>query len=482
MTEKIRLEIEDGASPGLDSIDKKIEELGRDADKAEKEVNQLTKSTDQLAGKGKDVKSKLSLPFTELNQGLQLLKQGAQLAARAFEALAADGNPAALELKDAFTGVQNALLDIANDPEIQSLGSSLASGIKEHLIPAVKGIPDAWRSAQDSIANFTAHAGEAMGVFEKGTVQALKEIQIEEQNALEIAKEAAKVAQERAMVEEKLAGILKRLGDQQELVAMARLTDERLINDLIEEETEQLRELAKEGRATAEQREASLKKIELLQRRLIELEKEEFDATIKDQEEASRRRFEAQQKANETAEKFWEQQKQRLDAEAQAVADTEEAKRQEQEKTRQAQRDALLKAAGPDIARARAQIDPRQLREQVASYRQDFVAFQGGTAKEIRDARIGAFRDFNRGMVGGEEIGRAQNTLLEQQVGNAKKRGQIDSQNAQLLRQVITAEQNSAAQQEVFGQTLAQMQSAMSMVNKTQRNTRAGYQAAGGGR
>lgn len=526
MTEKIRLEIEDGASPGLDSIDKKIEELGRDADKATKETDQLAASADKLGNKDKDVK-KLKLPMTELNQGLQLLKQGAQLAARALEEMAADGNPAAMELKDAFLGVKNALLDIANDPEVQSLGSSIAGGIKEQLIPAIKGIPDAWRSAQDAIAGFTARAGEAIGVFEKGTVEALKEIQIEEQKNLEISKEATRVALERERVVKRLAELHTQAEHGRELAAMAALTSERTVRDVLDDEVERYKELAKLARDDEQAKkelERSLQRIAILENRLTQIPKERHDAEQKEINDIAQQRIESMQKARENADAAALHERELEAEKAEAVREAEELKRAERKKSAD---EMLGKGVDQSIQQARQAIDPRLLREVVARQREREAETAGGGKEQIRDARISAFRDFAKGKVSQEDLRLAEDRILTQlfdatvgaktprdfavaqqravrdlragkgqpspsdealqnlvkaQGDTSAAQNQFGNTATEGFRQMLTNQQESAQIQEQQAQQIQRINQALGVVGRSFRNTRQQFQATGNGR
>lgn len=473
MASKITLEVDDKTAPGLASVDKGLDGVAQSADKAEKELNQAAAAAGKLGDKGPGLKSKLSL--TELNQGLEILKKGFQVAAQAVNALAEDGNPAFVELQKSITDAQNALLDIASDPGIHGFASGLAGTIKESLIPAISSIPDLWRSAQDSIADFTASAGEAIGVFAEGTVAGLQEIQAEEAKLLEQAKEANKLATERAAIEGRLEKIQKTLAEQQELQALARQDSETNIRILIDEETEALRELVKQGRATKEEQESRLKRITILQQRLIEIPQQQAEAELKAQAAASQERQKIAEDAVALAQKT-EEERVRIAAEA------DERILQERQ-THLAKIKALTEGEpGKAVGAARQALDPRALREQVASQAEDAAFAAGGSKADVRKARIQAFQQFNRGQTDAGAIQSAQDALLQSAVNQAESSGQLGSEVANTFREVVNTQGQAANEMARQAQEIGSLRQALIQLQGGMANNSARQRAQAGGR
>ena len=503
MTEKIRLEVDDATGQGLNSVESNLKDVGQAAEGAEKKLNDAADAADKLGTAGKDGGQKAGIGVTDLNQGLELLKKGAELASRAVSALAADGSPAFVRLQETISNVQNALLDLGNDPGIQQFTDTIAGGITDNVIPAINSLPDYWRGAQDAIADFTASAGEAIGVFADGTVESLQEIQIEEAKLLEQRKEQMEIQQQREAVEGKIGKITKMVAEQDQLQALSQIKDKNEVLYLIDEETERLRTLAKEGRATREEQDASLRKIALLKKREIEIPREIAEAEKKAAEEASkaaeqlgRDREKAADDAADAESKYREQLEKAAEA-SQAARDKQfQAMLDKATKARDDLASMIEKAQGKDgkgvLDSARQQLSPEQVRAQLVKQAQDqargnlkpvgddvntFAAQRDAAAKQ---AGMKAFRDFNAGKTSQADVAGAQNTLIQNATQAAAGRGDIDQQTAQALLQAAQNQQNMIAAQERQAEQLRQVQAALSQAgNASQRNLNSASRKAG---
>lgn len=502
MTEKVRLEIEDGTSPGIQSVEKNLDGVSQSANEAEKQLNQAAQAADRLGDEGKKSTEKAGIGVTELNQGLELLKKGVELASRAITALAADGNPAFVKLESSITEVQNALLDIANDPGIQQWTETIAQGITDQVVPAINSLPDYWRGAQDAIADFTASAGESIGLFADGTVEALQDIQVEEAKLLEKQKEQLEIQRQREAVEGKIGEVTKLVAAQDELQQLAQIKNLNEVLYLIDDETERLRVLAKEGRATREEQAESIRKIALLKKRELEIPREQADAEKRAMEEtakAAEKLYNDRIKAADDAADAEMKYRAELEKAAAAVADANAKRIQEMiDKAVKARNDlaALIeKAQGSDgknlLEGARQQISPEQVRAELVRRAQQearanlqpvgddartFAAQRDAAAKQ---AGIKAFRDFNAGNTSQADIVGAQNTLIQQAAQTAQGRGQLDQQTAQTLTQALQNQQQMAAQQEQQANQLKQIQAAFTQVGNSTRNLNAASRRAG---
>lgn len=496
MTEKIRLEIDDATSPGLNSVEKNLDDVGDAANRAEKELNQAATAATKMGKEGSQASQKTALQLTELNQGLELLKKGFGLASRAVTALAADGSPAFKELQVAIQDVQNSLLDLGNDPGIQQFTTTIADGIKNKVVPAINSLPDYWRSAQDSIADFTAGAGEAIGVFADGTVEALQEIQVEEAKLLEIRKQQAEIQRQRDAVENKIAAMQKVIGDNDQLQQMAKISSEQEVLYLLQEEVTHLRVLAKEGRATREEQEASLKKIAILQKRQLEIPREQAEAAkkaadeeAKAYEQLGKEREQAAKDAAKAEEDFQKIVQASIDAATKAREGELKAMFDRVEKAKAELVQLIEKAQGGGgknlLDTARNQLSPQQVRAQLVKQAQDQAranfTFAGDDArmvgaarnKAVKNAGAQAFRDFNQGKTGEGDIAGAQNTLIQTQAQAAVARGDLDQQTANALMQAAQNQQQMIQTQQQQAQVLRQIQGALNVNSNAARNTNA---------
>lgn len=496
MTERIRMEIDDATSPGMQSIDKNLGQIDKAADSAEKSLNEAARAANNLGTEGKKAGNNSGLAITELNQGLELAKKAAELLSRGFAALAADGSPAFQRLQSSVSELQGALLDLANDPTIQEWVDQLAEKIKTDLIPTVNSIPDYWRGTQKAAADAMASSLEAIGVFTEGASDTLQQMQKEQAAALEQQAKAVELERQREAGQGRIQKIQEQVAEQDRLMNLAKQTDLMTVNDLLYEEQENLKALARQGRATKQEQEESARRITLLEKRRLEIPREQAEVAKRASEEeakAAERLSQDRQKAADEATKAEEDYQRKLqaadDAVQKAKADEIQKWLGEIEKKKQELVSLIQQAQGSNgknlLETTRQQIDPRAVREQLARQAEaearanwtspDDNAAAAAARRDAagKAARMQAFRDFNAGRTSQADIAGAQNTLIQNSVQQAQGRGDIDQQTADALMQAAQNQQNIIAAQERQAQQMRQIQTALA-----QAGTAAGRNAA----
>lgn len=482
MTEKIRLEIEDATSPGLQAFDDKLNDLAHDANKVEKELNDIDRAEKRIGdegGGGKGGVGGLGMKLIGANQALELFKKFIGGAHQAITALAADGNPAFVELQKSIAGVHGALLDLGTDPDVANFASNLADSINNDLIPAIARMPDWLRETRLGLEVVEAEFKEMFGLVSSGERERQLLAGAARLREAEQQKKQNQDTKQRMQTEQKLGEIEKQISQQGELTAMARLTSERTVKDALDDELDTLKDLMKQGRSTRDEQERSLQKIAVLQKRLVEIPEEQARAAQDAANEATKARIEAEQQHREELDKSAAAARQAEQEKLRAVQEAEELKREERKKSA----DQFATAGGEGLVKqAIQQIDPRRLREEVASRRADLVGFQGGTIAEIRQARRGAFHDFNRGLVSQEELGGAQQSIVQASLQQAQASGKLGSETVKNATDVMNTLQQAAQNQEAMAQQLQSFQSALQTIGASLKGTGQRVKAASLGR
>lgn len=541
MADKIRIGIDNEASPELRKIAGDVQDVGDAAQGAERQLNDAGDAVGKFTDKADNVGG-MANRFTELNNAIELLKKGFEIANAGLLALEANGNPAALKLRTSFEGLQRSLLDVGDSRAAQAMLEQLSGFIDEQLSPALEALPglldsigDAAGStlsqmsqwfgdAQNAVSNLTLSAGEYFGVFAEGTAEELKltresRAALDEKNRSLAELEAT---QGRILAAEKLlADARDKAAEQDALSQLAKLDSERMILDLLEEERDAILEAAKAGTDGADDQEAALRRVEILERRLIDVRKDAADTEVQNQtdiqtaRDASERKL--QQQIQDGIKAQMEAGKALREAEADRLA--EESKKlegliaeakslmayQQKEQTPTEDRNAAVKKA-QDAARQKAADegaskaeqekaareagkeafrdfgkanDPQQaLRDEVVKQAQERARQQaqasgqgaGQQAAAARQAGVQAFRGFNAGQTSETDIAGAQNSLIQAQAQQAQSRGQLDQQTVQALTQAANNQQQLAAAQQAQAQQLQQVQQALGVVNNTARS------------
>ncbi len=496
MTEKISIGIDDQSNAGFQSLEKNLSQVDKGADRAEKSLNETAAAADKLGKEGSKAGKDSGLAIVELNQGLEILKKGFELTSRAITALSADGSPAFVRLQDSVEQLQGALLDLATDPAIQSFVDDLAEGIKTKVIPTVSSLPDYWRATQDAVSEFTVSAGAAIGVFSDEAKGTLTEMQQQADELLKYQQRSVELERQREAGQGRIQKITEQVAEQDRLMLLAKMTDQNAVNELLYEEQEQLRSLARQGRETKQQQEESARRIMLLEKRRLEIPREQEEAAKRAAEEAAKAAEQLskdRQKAAEEAAKAEQDYQQKV----QAAVDAANKARQDEfqsmldalEKKKQELVSLIQQAQGPDgknmIDATRQQIDPRAVREQLARQAEaearanwvspDDNAAKAGARRDAagRAARMQAFRDFNAGKTSQSDIAGAQNALIQNAAQQAQGRGQVDQQTVDALTQTLQNQQQMIQTQQQQQQMLARLNAALSQVGGAARQTNA---------
>lgn len=163
-------------------------------------ANQATVSIDKMADRRDRIQT-VAVAYLAVADAIKKSYELGKKVVEVVNALAEEGNPAAIELADSFKEVKQSLLDIAEDPEFQSMMRDVVEIIHEEVIPAIKSIPDAWVESQDALERLIASLGETLGVFAEGTSNTLAEMQASDAKIRELEKrrlEAARLQRQEA--------------------------------------------------------------------------------------------------------------------------------------------------------------------------------------------------------------------------------------------------------------------------------------------
>ena len=428
--EDLQNELDDMASVADESFD----EMGGSAS----EAGEALKAVGNGASESRDKIKTVAVAYLAV---VDVAKKVGELAKKAGEAIAwmaENGNPAAIELQDSFKGLKQSILEIAEDPAFQNMLGDIAFAIREDVIPAIKAIPDSWVSSQDWLEDGIVGLGESLGVFAEGTREVMNEMQEADakdrtlrQNRLAGQKEERASKDSLSKVEEALARIEEAKSDAAIKATMEQINSEEELRDVIDDLTESIREQAKEGKLSDDERERGLKKIAAAEDRYRQVksdnEKKAADELVKIAADAASER---ERIAQEEADKKQQLAKESIDQERRNI---EERKRL---------------VTGGDVKGAE-QILGSQSREQVRDAfaqkkaEEAATAFDqsGASASEVaagrRRALAQARRQFDQGTANPEEVRAAQVDLASQAADSAVAQGKSSKETAQATKEAI---------------------------------------------
>lgn len=489
MTEKIRLEIDDATATGLDSVEKNLKEVGNEAATTEKKLNQAAAAAKKLGDTGGKDTKKMSLQVTELNQGLELLKKGFELSARAVTSLAESGNPAAQSLVDSFGKLGSTMQALGDNKNVSDLMSGLASTITDQVIPAISAVPGWFEKSSQWLAKIGTQAAEFTGFFPEGTTESLAEDQV---RLTEIAEAQRQVNEERRKfyeIEGKSAEMAERAAADRELANVARLESERQLRDLLDLEIEARKELSDAGELSGKKLEASDKRLEVIQRRLAELPQKRADAESKAANDIAQARIDAEQRWQDAV-------KASADATSEIIEERVSKVIEQANAATDRLMQAINQAKGPGggnlLDEARGGIGAEATRKQLVKQaeeaaRQKWIEdnrdkvdlsgkasgwnqreqFENQRAAnrqiELAQRKAGSqvFRDFNAGKTSQEDIAGAQNALIGNAAKAAQGRGDLDQQTANALMQAAQNQQTMIQTQQQQAEQLRQVQAAL---------------------
>ncbi|CAB4177942.1 hypothetical protein UFOVP1004_41 [uncultured Caudovirales phage] len=428
--EDLQHELDDMASIAGESFD----EMGGSAS----EAGEALKAVGGGAAESRDKIKTVAVAYLAV---VDVAKKVSELAKKAGEAIAwmaENGNPAAVELQESFKKVKQSILDIAEDPAFQDMMAGLAVTIREDVIPAIRAIPDAWVATQDFLEDGFAAIGESVGLFAEGTREAMNEMQEADaknralrQNKLAGEKEERKSKDSLTKVEEGLAKIEESRFDAAIQGALAQVGSEEELRDVIDDLTESIREQAKEGKLSDEERERGLKRIAAAEDRYRQVkadkEKAAADKAVKIEEDAAKEREKVAQEEADNKEKL-----------AKEALDLERHNHEERKRL----------VMGGDVKGAE-QLLGAQSREQVKeAYAQKKAeeaagAFDasGASAKEVAAGRkralVQARRQFDNGTADSADIRDAQVELAGKAADSAVLQGKSSKETAQATKEAI---------------------------------------------
>lgn len=476
-TEALKAELASMGATGEDSL----EGVGD----AAKGTGDSLKSIGAGAAESRDKIQTVAVAYLAVADVVSKVAELGKKAGEAIAWMAENGNPAAIELQESFQDVKQSILDIAEDPAFQDFLGEIAITINEDVIPAIKAIPDAWVSSQDWLEDSIVGLGESIGVFAEGTREAMDEMQAADKVDRESRKgRLGAIREEREQkasltkVEEELAKIAQARSDDEIRASLERIKTEEELQDVIDDLTESIREQAKEGKLSDEDRESGLKKIAAAEGRLKQLkadnassEKAAADESVKIAADAAAERDRIAKAESDNKARIANE---ALDNERKSI---EERKR-------------LL--SGGDVKGAESVLGA-QTREQV---RDAYAAQQGGDAalkanyesggdqKAIEAARkkamAAARRDFDSGKAESDDIRAAQVELANNAADAGVAQGKVSKETAQATKEAIA---ELARTQNEMDQVQAEMASMRQLMNGVQQQgNRRRAQVAGAGR
>ena len=406
-TDKVFSEIRGDVNKTAGSVDKMRDEL-------KKTTNEAKKFKEQ----GKESFGSLSLQVTGFNQALQIGKMVVDQTLQAIKTLSEEGSPAFRRLDEAMDSFAASVRKLADDPGIQEWIDDLAKAVNSAK-PTTDGWGESVRQWQADWATGFNVILEKIGLVEEGTARTSMQMADEGRKRREQAVGDVAAQREKLLIDDKIGDLRAKIATENEMQRMAALRDERQIRTLIEDETDAMREQERTGKATAKSREESLKRIEVLERRLVELPQERADAELKAQEEIANARHQQMED--------WK----KLVAEsAQAAADAKRIADDERKDQSQKMIDELKAAIGE----AKSILNPQQsavdgMRDQVS--RKDIAGdLIEKRKKDARDRFIGENRDkvdLDGRAIGDTSADRARN---QQEINRKIRKAEADAERA----------------------------------------------------
>jgi hypothetical protein len=453
---------------------------------------------------GKDIvdsQSSVQGTITALATGylavVDILKKGYQAALK-FDAtmrtMAESGNEGAMKVVGALDKIWDRLDKIGSDPTTQQMFDGMAggAGLAEG---AMGGLMSAWTAFSDRASRTAIVAGTAMGVVEEGTIAAHDEMtRLAETERATFEQRKAQAAEQKKLEQEKEESA-KRLSDveadlsrqkaaihgHEDDLYLKRMTDQDKVREYIARETEELKKKSKESELSDAERERRLEGIRLAEQRLIDIEKERFEARkeqIKAEEEAEEQ---AIRDSEEAQKREHEERMQRIEDETQARQKAEDD-RLAAEREAMEQRKRLVLGSELDGAKKVLGGQTReQVRDAYAQKKGDESAAAmeqtGGSEKEIARQRKRsvelAKRQFDSGKADDSEIREVQSDLAGKTVNAAQQQGKMSQQTATIIKDAIAEMAKNANEMDQLKAELGNIQQMQSGVSRQGERRRA---------
>jgi len=332
------------------------------------------------------------------------------------------------------------------------------------------------QAATEGIRETIAVVGELTNVFGDST-----DAYVEQQERIKAAGEAQAAVNRQLAEADKVQADLQKSRDAERLQnAVNRITNQGQINALVQKEIELLKQLAAEGKLTAEQQEKSRQKIGTLEarRRQIQAEavaerKRQIEEQIRAEERAAKEIYDAQVKAAEDfakeQERLAKEEEKRKEQEVRDAEAAERAKLDAADKAareRQARIDALSKEKG-------VQDTSTQIREQAGSQQAIINRLASNAGEKGSDEYRKAYRQATMQARGGakvfsdEEIAQAQQQNADAITNSLEKSGKVSSEVVDALKQVGGTIQGFNQEQAQLSQDVAVIKQFLGDVDKS---------------
>jgi hypothetical protein len=422
-------------------------------DDIQNEANESGNSLDKMGNKGEKASDGLAAKMTGLNSAFDLAKDAIEGIVNGLAVLAEDGNAGAVELQTAFSALRDELLQIADDPRLVNMLTTVADVLRQDIIPAVSAAASTtlgWvESAYSGLARLITWAGETLGVLEEGTYELLKADQERAAEAIKAYDRSARSVRKEKDAKKEVFDLTKEMakldqskadaGKQQALEQLRSLEE---TQDVIEG----IRDSLKDQNKTTEEQKKLFEDLVAAERKA-----EDFRKKAADDEEARRQK-----------QRDWIAERERLEIESrQRIVEAEVQMHlgilRAADEAEKRQREMLEKNAAAQgvVGEAKKKSnDDREILKQLANEREQFARMQKqaelglsdkeargnqqvrlagkaarrGAGDDLRDFRAGAGR-FDEDVAAApdnradmqNEIGRAQNNIADKVLADARK-------------------------------------------------------------
>ncbi len=401
MAAKVTIELDDNVSGPLKSVARSAAQTGNDFDELDSSVSALqaeieelkssmldlaaanakaASSNDGVASSGANVAQKITAISTGTLAVIEVTKKLAETGKKAYELLkvaAENGNPAAKELVKSVEGLGTALADVANDPLFQDFLNGMAETINSTVVPAIKGIPDAWRGTQDWIAGAITATTDFVGVTQ-GATSELAQMNEQSAKGIELRKKATAAAAEKAKADKLSLDLNKDLEKIEEAkrqtamkTALANVKDLAVLEERAKTEKQALKDLAAAGTLADSEKAKWLSDIVAVEGRILELKNEQTEVAKK-QVEQTKAWWEGLKGAQKTLEAATSTTWSKMTAEAKKNVDAVVAKEKAAIDSLVAKLNELKGQDGKSadvVNRIRDKIDPRDLAKKIGDNR-----------------------------------------------------------------------------------------------------------------
>jgi hypothetical protein len=391
--------------------------------------------------------------------------------------LAAEGNPAAMELSESFGGVREQLLQLAESPIFQEVFQDFAELINTQVIPAIKAIPEAMFDSVSAVQLQIMGVKEFMGQVPKGTTEMMRQMHDMARVAYKTADElSAKNREERkakaevAKIDAELAKIQAEKDADATQAALDNIKTEEELRDVIESLTESIREQAKEGKLSDEEREKSLRKIAQAEERIKQIRTESTETEKQSAEESVKIAGDAAKERERIA-------KEESDAKDKLAKEALDQERRNIEERKRLVTGGDVKGAEQLLgAQSRQQVKEAYAQRKAEEAAGAFDA-SGASQKEVAAGRKRALaqarRQFDNGSADAGDIRDTQVELASKAAEAAVSQGKSSKETAQATKEAIAEIAKNANELEQVQAEMANMRQIMGGISRQGERRRA---------